>query len=241
MLHQAKIHRPFYDKRFSRIEKLKLLKGCYESLTLKFKEESLQRLITLEGMEVCRFTSKSNEEYRIILSTDIQYSREGFFTFVLFDQIGKIMTVAFSVDVLSPKPRILIGSIQATPIDGLNRIRHATHEMFGLQPRLFLIHLLKVFGNILGVQEIEAISDENHVYNSLRYRRRLKNKFQSYNIFWREIGSPSANGNFNIDVAIQRKAIEEYPSKKRSEYKKRYALLDEIEEKVHQFSSTILH
>lgn len=241
VLHQAKVHRPFYDKRLSRKEKFALLKNCYESLVLKFKEESLIGLMALEGMKVCHFASKNGEEYRIILSTDIQYSREGFFTLVLLDKVGKIMTVAFSIDFSSPKPRLLIGSLQATPVDGLNRIRHATHEMFGLQPRMFLIHLLKVFGNILGVQEIEAISDDNHVYNSLRYRRRLKNKFQSYDTFWEEIGTQSSNGNFNIDVGIHRKAIEEYASKKRSEYRKRYALLDEIEAKVHQFSITILN
>lgn len=192
-------------------------------------------------MEVCHFNSKNGDEYRIILSTDIQYSREGFFTLVLFDKLGKIMTLAFSIDFSIPKPRLLIGSLQATPVDGLNRIRHATHEMFGLQPRMFLIHLVKVFGNILGVQEIEAISDNNHVYNSLRYRRRLKNKFQSYDAFWEEIGTQSYNGNFNIDIAIHRKPIEEYPSKKRSEYRKRFALLDEIEAKVQDFSELILN
>jgi hypothetical protein len=174
VLHQAKVHRPFYDKRFSRKEKFSLLKHCYESLVLKFNETSLRKLMTPEGMEVCNFASKNGDEYRIILSTDIQYSREGFFTLVLFDKLGKIMTIAFSIDFSTPKPRLLIGSLQATPVDGLSRIRHATHEMFGLQPRMFLIHLVKVFGNILGVQEIEAITDHNHVYNSLRYRRRLK-------------------------------------------------------------------
>lgn len=192
------------------------------------------------GIEVCLFTSKNGDKYRIILSTDIQYSREGFFTLALFDKLGKIMTVAFSIDFSTAKPRLLIGSLQATPVDGLNRIRHVTHEMFGLQPRLFLIHLLKVFGKILGVQEIEAISDDNHVYNSLRYRRRLKNKFQSYDTFWSEIGTPAPNENFNLDIGIHRKPIDEYPSKKRSEYKKRFALLDEIENKIEQFSATIL-
>lgn len=197
--------------------------------------------MTPEGMQVCHITSKSAEEYRIILNTDIQYSREGFFTLVLFDKLGKIMTIAFSIDFSTPKPRLLIGSLQATSVDGLNRIRYATHEMYGLQPRLLLIHLVKVFGHIFGIEEIEAISDNNHVYNSLRYRRRLKNKFQSYDTFWGEIGTQAANGNFNIDTGIHRKSIEEYPSKKRSEYKKRFALLDEIEANVQEFSKLMMN
>lgn len=240
VLQQGRIHRPFYDKRLSRVEKVKLLKNCYESVVLKFKADVLLKLISTPGMKVCEFSTKNNERYQLILSTEIQYSREGFFTLVLLDQLGKVITIAFSIDFSKDKPRLLIGSLQATAHDGLNRIRFATHEMFGLQPRIFLVHILKLFSKSLGVKEIEAISDKNHVYNSLRYRRRSKNKFQSYDIFWEQVGKSSENGNFNIDVDIHRKAIEEYPSKKRSEYRKRFALLDEIEEQLNQFVTMIL-
>lgn len=240
VLQQGKVHRPFYDKRLSRVDKFKLLKNCYESLVLKFKDDALLKLISNEGMTACEFSTKNNETYQVILSSDIQYSREGFFTLVLFDKLGKIMTIAFSIDFSKDSPRLLIGSLQATPHDGLNRIRVATNEMFGLQPRMFLIYLIKLFSKNLGVKKIEAISDKNHVYNSLRYRRRLKNKFHSYDAFWGEVGQASDNGNFNIDVEIRRKALEEYPSKKRSEYRKRFALLDDIEEQFAQFLKTIL-
>lgn len=238
--HRNKIHRPFYDRRLSKKQKLNFLIDCYQSSLVLFQKNALLNILSNRGEEVLKFPSKHFESYRVILGADPQFCREGFFTLEFFDKTGKVITVAFSINLYDKEPKLFIGSIQGTNIDSLNRIRNATHEMFGLQPRIFLIHLLKILANHLNIKNIEAISDSNHVYNSLRYRRRHQKKFQKYNIFWEQIAQLSENGNFNIDTEIRRKSIEEYPSKKRSEYRKRFTLLDDIEEQFSQFLTTFL-
>jgi uncharacterized protein len=68
------------------------------------------------------------------------------------------------------------------------------------------------------------------VFRSLRYRRRKKNVFMaSYDEFWDSIDAkPYSPALYAIPLAIPRKTMDELPSKKRSEYRKRYILLDEL-------------
>lgn len=56
-----------------------------------------------------------------------------------------------------------------------------------------------------------------------------------YDSFWLSIGGEKQeNGNFMLPLVMPRKPMEEIASKKRSEYRRRYALLDSLIQQMKQ-------
>ena len=56
-----------------------------------------------------------------------------------------------------------------------------------------------------------------------------------YDSFWRSLGGQQQeNGNFALPLTMPRKPMEEIASKKRSEYRRRYILLDSLHQQVSQ-------
>ncbi|MGS6579831.1 DUF535 family protein, partial [Enterobacter hormaechei] len=79
-------------------------------------------------------------------------------------------------------------------------------------------------------------SNATHIYRSWRYRKKKEGKLLAdYDCFWRSLGGQQQeNGNFALPLTMPRKPMEEIASKKRSEYRRRYILLDSLLQQVSQ-------
>ncbi|WP_267881362.1 DUF535 family protein [Xenorhabdus nematophila] len=54
-----------------------------------------------------------------------------------------------------------------------------------------------------------------------------------YNAFWESLsGIRKENNDFHLPSIIERKSLDDIPSKKRAEYRRRYQLLDELENSI---------
>ncbi|CDL31726.1 Virulence factor VirK [Enterobacter hormaechei] len=86
------------------------------------------------------------------------------------------------------------------------------------------------------VEQILAVSNATHIYRSWRYRKKKEGKLLAdYDSFWRSLGGQQQdNGNFALPLTMPRKPMEEIASKKRSEYRRRYTLLDSLIQQVSQ-------
>jgi uncharacterized protein VirK/YbjX len=86
------------------------------------------------------------------------------------------------------------------------------------------------------VEQILAVSNATHIYRSWRYRKKKEGKLLAdYDSFWRSMsGEPLASGHFQLPLEMARKPMEEIASKKRSEYRRRYELLDSLIEQINQ-------
>ncbi|MDU6450704.1 MAG: VirK/YbjX family protein [Enterobacter hormaechei] len=82
---------------------------------------------------------------------------------------------------------------------------------------------------------IFAVSDEGHVFRALRYRLSKGRHFHaSYDEFWEGLnGKKLSPFCWQLPLQMERKALEEIASKKRAEYRRRFALLDDIAASVH--------
>ncbi len=91
-------------------------------------------------------------------------------------------------------------------------------------------------GSALAVEQIVAVSNSTHIYRSWRYRKKKEGKLLAdYDSFWASLGGErSDDGNFRLPLAMPRKPMEEIASKKRAEYRRRFALLDSLIEQVNQ-------
>jgi uncharacterized protein VirK/YbjX len=88
-----------------------------------------------------------------------------------------------------------------------------------------------VLGQKMDVEMIRAVSNETHIYRSVRYRRKKQDKLHAdYNSFWESLGgNVDDNGDYLLPLTLPRKPMEEIASKKRSEYRRRYELLDGLQ------------
>lgn len=130
---------------------------------------------------------------------------------------------------------ILVGGVQGGHSERSKEdIKTATHIFHGLRPKHLLIHLLREIAAVWGVSRIYAITDGAHCLKRARYRGRIK-IVSSYDELWQDAGGhPAANGFYSLPVQQHHRSIEDVPSRKRSQYRKRYALMDSIDAEIRE-------
>ena len=134
-----------------------------------------------------------------------------------------------------------IGAMQGPNMeDARDVIKKMTKACFGFRTKNLILYLLQAFVRPLGIQHIYAVTNEGYyAQNHVRRDRKLKTSFSD---FWLEAGGKHTE-DFRFDelpLVEPRKAIEEVKSQKRNLYRKRYALLDGIQETVEAQTRTLM-
>lgn len=114
----------------------------------------------------------------------------------------------------------------------LEETRKFTKDTYGLRPHNFMYLMLTILAQKLGVQAIYAISSAHHYYQK---EEKTLNKIQfDYDQFWEELGGQATDDGVWVALPLlyPRKKPEEVPSKKRSQYNNRYALMDAITQEM---------
>ena len=127
-----------------------------------------------------------------------------------------------------------IGTIQGYK-DGLANAKTATKKMFGYRPKNFIMFLLRHIAAICKVESIYAVSDEGF-YANTHLVRGHRAKVAELDSLWEESGGVLCSDErfFKIPLEEYRKPIEEIKSQKRSQYRKRYELLDQYEQEIQE-------
>ena len=130
------------------------------------------------------------------------------------------------------EPAMWIGTIQGYK-DGLDNAKTVTKKMFGYRPKNFIMFLLRHIAAICKVESIYAVSDEGF-YANTHLVRGHRAKVAELDPLWEESGGVVCSDErfFKIPLEEYRKPIEEIKSQKRSQYKKRYELLDQYEQEI---------
>lgn len=132
------------------------------------------------------------------------------------------------------EPAMWIGTIQGYK-DGLDNAKTVTKKMFGYRPKNFIMFLLRHIAVLCKVESIYAVSDEGF-YANTHLVRGHRAKVAELDPLWEESGGVVCSDErfFNIPLEEYRKPIEEIKSQKRSQYRKRYDLLDQYQEEVQE-------
>ena len=93
-----------------------------------------------------------------------------------------------------------------------------------------MVHALQYFAIALKLDGVIGITQDRQVKLRWRLKKRVK---MNYDQFWQEHGAQKGvDGLLHLPKEPVRKNFEEIESKKRSMYRKRYQMLDEIEEQI---------
>jgi uncharacterized protein VirK/YbjX len=171
----------------------------------------------------------------IIIDRAQWFKREGELVLNLFRETLRVASLVFILGSQSGVPAILVGAIQGinrgvSSEEALEVFRNLTKDFDGLRPKS-----LRMIAQELGIKMLLAVADENrhhrHKYFSPEEQAKLA---ANYNETWNELGGlPSTvPGFYELPVKPLRKELTEVPAKKRAMYKRRYAMLAEIETDV---------
>lgn len=190
-----------------------------------------QALLSQQGVQLLRFTGKGGENFAITMACTGRCEREGEANLFFSQDETKLAIVTFAVTEQRGERVAVVGGIQGAHRDTPHElIRAATKACYGLFPKRLLMEALALFCQATNITQIQAVSDSGHIFRSWRYRLKKKSLFHaSYNEFWKTLSAtPLSSTLYRVPLAFARKPLEEIASKKRSEYRKRYELLDAL-------------
>ncbi|WP_294705371.1 VirK/YbjX family protein [uncultured Fusobacterium sp.] len=224
----TKIHRPYLTNTLENSEKIKAIISAYEVLDRKFPENILEQLYKDGKLELCTFIGKGDLEYKISINLYPNYEKEGEFTLVCYNFEDKPLaklTFGFLDN------SIIIGGLQGLEKgENPNLIKEATKSMYGIFPKKIVLEVLYL---LFPEYEIIGVGRDKHIYFSDHYRKKKEGKvYANYDEFWESIDGIEKDGMWILPTKLERKKLEDIPSKKRSLYQNRFSLLDSIFENI---------
>lgn len=232
----AKPHRPYLRAGFSVAQRAQAILDHYQLMDKLANNQLRQLLLSPTGNLLARFDGKNEEQFAIYCCSG-HYDREGEITLLLNYHDMTLASLSFSIIQEQQQRTLLIGGLQG-PRKHISSdvIRDATKAAHGVFPKRLLMEAVFILAAQCGVQAITAVGDTTHVFRSLRYRHSKGDKFfASYSEFWLSLGGEMRGDElFTLPLSMARKDLEEIASKKRAEYRRRYALLDTLAQQVLQ-------
>jgi len=228
---------PYINNAWNVAERLDRIANHYELLASRSST-----MFHLGGHDKLRLVdlSKISADCEIVIDRAVWFKREGELVLNLFKKDLRVLSLVFTFGVQDGVPAIFVGAIQGihegvSKEESLEIFKELTKEFEGLRPRSLLLEILRMIGNRLLITRLLAVADENrhhrHKYFGTAQAAKLG---ANYNEIWIEHGGvPSTvHGFYEIPVEQHRKELTEIPAKKRAMYRRRYAILAEIEQEV---------
>ncbi|EBS5459491.1 DUF535 domain-containing protein [Salmonella enterica subsp. enterica serovar Enteritidis] len=228
----AKIHRPYLYKGGHARARGRNIIGHYRFVQ-SLPREHQPIFLPREDISLVQFTGRDGEYFDIHCSS-CGFDREGELMLLLYFNRIPVARLSFSVIPTKKGYSAFIGGLQGAPKDiGPEVIRAASKACYGLFPKRIIFEVLCSLMTGCGVTDILAVSEHSHVFRQLRYRYQKRKTFVAiYSDFWEAVaGRPYGNW-YQLPIHTGRKPLSDIASKKRSEYRKRYALLDHIHEEI---------
>ncbi len=220
-----KIYRPYQSLRLRSQDRLNILVSHYDFIF----RQGLSPLVlcaTKAPLLLGSFSGKSGAVYEIRLSAIATLDREGELALDLYSDQQRLFSVAFTFYGSELIPCIGIGCLQGPRgSDAQERVRHATRDMFGLRPKSLMLRLVREIGHAYGCKKLILVGNQNRV---LFHQVRIGQVFADYDDFWQESGAirrPDGEYQLSCD-AITAPNLQEIPSHKRSEARKRIELTE---------------
>lgn len=181
------------------------------------------------------FTGRNEELFSLKASTARNAEREGESTLWLFMGNDLLASLTFSITGSAQCPVLFIGGVQGPRRQITNdTIKQATKACHGMFPKRILLEVIWQLCNQWQPEKIYGVSDAGHVFRGWRYRfSKARHLHASYDEFWESVsGTKAGRYQWQLPACLPRKSLDDIASKKRAEYRRRYLLQDEIEQKI---------
>jgi hypothetical protein len=232
----AKLQRPYLASSFGPSRRLELVEAHYDFTAARIPPAALAAICAPAGLTLCELSFESTGPVSLrFLYTD-KYEKEGELTLGIYAQEPARLVTAASFTVgrgADGRPEFLVGGLQANNVaDQRDLIRDVTKEMLGLRPKAFALWAVQTVAAAWDVPAIRGVGDSQHVYRHFQKRRELA---ASYDEFWKESdGKEDGAGFFVLPPRFEPRPMEDIKANKRSQYRKRYELLESLGGKLRE-------
>jgi len=223
-----KIYRPWLSKRLCQRRRLAALGDHYRFIVQEGLGDAVLQAAR-GGLRLASFAGKSGAHYTIELRAIVPMEREGELVLQLMCQGTLVYSLAFSFVQEGQLRQLGIGCVQGPQCGaGLALAREATRDLHGLRPKNLLVRLAGQLGHAWGCEHLVLVGNHNRTVcvKSLR-----KGKVKAdYDSLWQELGATRRpDGDWQMGCApLQAPDMEEVPSKKRAEMRRRYDLMTQV-------------
>jgi uncharacterized protein VirK/YbjX len=233
----SKLQRPYLHRGLRPSQRLQVLKEHYAFVREKISADVLPKIYSLSGVPLARISLGEIGEFTLRLCYQDRFEKEGELTVALAGASTQefIFAMSFTVWTFGQEPpEIFIGGLQgfkqSTKMDEVVAI---TRAMYGLRPKALLLFAVQQLATLWDIHRIRAVSNERSVFSDFRLKH--KNVVSSYDEFWRDSqGELGADGLFTLPATFVPRDIAEIKPNKRTLYKRRYAMLEEIGGQIRQ-------
>lgn len=217
----------YCDQRFDVNQRLQALQQNM-LMTEKVFNPTLLNQLLIENQQICLV--ELSPELDLYLSVNHIDPYEGFLALNIQDKKGQHIYDA-SFTLLEPN-KLLVASIQGPNSDNAqDLIKQATKQLQGARPMFLLVDAFRLVAQALGL-ELIGIAHKNQA--KYRWNDRSKLLF-NYDQFWQENRAElNGEGYWQLPLHIERKSLEDVPSKKRSMYRKRFEMYDQMAQQIEQ-------
>jgi uncharacterized protein VirK/YbjX len=236
-----KLQLPYLSRTLDPSTRLQVLEQHYRFLKRHLSTEVRQALFS-NGVRLATFETRDADKLELRLLYSGWCPREGELMLQLQDaNTGSLFSsISFTVR-KHPGSRYeaFIGGLQGRN-GGLNRkavarkeaLVEITRSLHGLRPKALLLFALQQMSASWGISTIRAVSNNRHVH---RHHKRHPELHASYDSFWVESGGVViADGNFILPPRFVPRDDSTIKPKKRSLYRQRYELMQEISDQILQ-------
>lgn len=228
----CRLHRPWLTVDMTRQHALESLNWHYQTMSRQLPATLVSGYLSKPGVTLATITGKDEQQFTIRLCADAFLDKEGEATLAFCDRQNIVLAeMTFTLCQFEGKSTLFIGGLQGAKAHVPHElIQGATKACHGLFPKRLIVEAAMTLGAAFPVEQIVAVSNATHIYRSWRYRKKKEGKLLAdYDSFWLSLGGEKqASGNFALPLTMPRKPMEEIASKKRSEYRRRYELLDSL-------------
>jgi uncharacterized protein VirK/YbjX len=238
------VSRPYLHRGWPACRKLAVIRDHYRLVGdryafLGFEPSGSIRLAGLDEALTCAVADAPPiDALQLRLDKPGWFEHEGELTLSLLAGAERLYSLVFTLGFVEAESVAWIGALQGQgTAEALDVYRRLTHRLHGLRPRDLVVTAFRQLCRSLNVERILAVSDETRVSSDPYFDSRAA-VFASYDTVWLENGGtpPAAAvagarpeaGLFELSVVPARRADAEIPSRKRAQYRRRYAMLDEL-------------
>lgn len=233
-----KAFRPYLYRGLKPSECTKMLGQHYGFLQQYCSVSIMRAVYSQAGLELLSIQDEQREmvNFKVCLHYMDDFEKEGELILSLFDAKGhRFYSVVFSIIQLNDQRTMAIGCLQgAKPKDIPDadaRIKQLTRHLFGLRPKALMLELALMLARTWQCEQVVGVRNQAHMYQS--YSKKNQRVKTDYDRLWLENKGEILNAHFiRLPVAARRKALSEIKSQKRSQYRSRYAWLEQAQERI---------
>ena len=222
--------RAFFYRNSTFDERVELLEQHMRFIQMHFKKEVFLGLYNRQAYPLWESKDESGH-----LCFELWYNpgqrKEGILSIVLrLDEYYLYQMMIWIAPNKDGEWSLWIGAMQGPNMaNAKDVIRKVTRRCHSYRTKNFILHVTQEVAKALGMKHIYAVTNYGYYANThIRMEKKLKTSFSD---FWEESGGhPCEDKRFyELPMTEARKTMEEIPTRKRNYYRKRYALLDEVD------------